>query len=417
MLRKLLLAAASKGLGSTISVVFTVLIARLLGAEGAGPVLFGLTVLTVGATTLRLGFDSLLVKQVGASGIDGAANIWVSRAILLTSLASTAPAVAGFIWAEEIAVRLFNAPEFTPVLGWIALSLPPLAIANLLGFAFQGLRLPMLSVIGQNLGYLSLALFGVCLWHFWLGLPLGAGQIARFLFCATVVTMLGLGLLWLHQPGARFIWRLRMTITEVRAAANLWLAMLMTLTVTWSGILIGGRFVSSEQIAFTAAAQRIAILVVFILLVVDLLVAPEFARSYARGDRDHLRRIAKRSTRGMALMGLPVVAALMLFSEQIMGVHGPEFSQAAPVLVIYALGQMINVCTGSVGQLLMMCDGERDYRLGQSVAAVLTVAATLLLAPAYGAVGIAVASALGIATQNVFSVVMVRRRLGFIPGF
>lgn len=417
MLRKLLLAAASKGAGSAISVVFTVLVARLLGAEGAGPVLFGITVLTVGAAALRLGFDSLLVKQVGAAGIGAMANTWVSRAILLSSLAAVAPALIGFFWAEQIATTLFNAPDFAPVLRWIALSLPLLAIANLIGFAFQGLRKPVLSVVGQNLGYLSLALLVVSLRHLWLEQPLGAEDIAQTLFLATELTALVLGVLWLRQPGARFIWQLRMRASEVRASANLWLAMLMTLTVTWSGILLGGRFVTSQEIAFTAAAQRIAVLVVFILLVTDLLVAPIYARSFARRDLEHLRQIARRSTRAMVLIGVPVVAGLILYAEQIMGLHGAEFAQAGPVLVIYVLGQLVNVCTGSVGQLLMMCDGEGDYRLGETVAAGLTVTATLLLAPGYGALGIAIASALGIATQNIFSYVMVRRRLGFYPGF
>ncbi|MEY8213179.1 MAG: MATE family efflux transporter, partial [Colwellia sp.] len=132
----------------------------------------------------------------------------------------------------------------------------------------------------------------------------------------------------------------------------------MSLAVQWSGVLIAAVFVSSTDIAYLSAAQRTAMLTSFVLLVVNMVVAPRYARLWQENKINEIQRLAKWSTRGMAMLAAPIVAAMIFLPEVIMGLFGAEFKVAGNLLAIMAIGQFINVATGSVGYLLNMSGHE-----------------------------------------------------------
>jgi O-antigen/teichoic acid export membrane protein len=148
-------------------------------------------------------------------------------------------------------------------------------------------------------------------------------------------------------------------------------------------------------------------------MAVNLVVAPRFAAMHKQGDLDGVRRVALTSVRLMLLAAAPVVTLMVCFPHWLMWLFGDEFVAGAPLLRILAIGQFINVATGSVGYLLMMTGHEKDMRNSLLVVAPCSILLSLWLIPLYGAVGAAVATALAIAGQNLLAVFWVRRRLGF----
>ena len=105
----------------------------------------------------------------------------------------------------------------------------------------------------------------------------------------------------------------------------------------------------------------------------------------------------------------------MLFPGWIMGLFGDGYEQGALLLSIMAVGQFINVATGSVGYLLNMSGHERDFRRVTFFAGPLTVILSVLLIQHYGVLGAAIATAVGLSVQNLGALLMVRKRLGFWP--
>ena len=95
-----------------------------------------------------------------------------------------------------------------------------------------------------------------------------------------------------------------------------------------------------------------------------------------------------------------------------MGIFGNSFKSGAFILVILALGQFINVITGSVGYLLMMSGNERLLRNNIIFIAVLNLTLNLLLIPKYGILGAAISTSVSLALQNIISMVIVKYRLG-----
>src|SRR3546814_5644809 len=128
---------------------------------------------------------------------------------------------------------------------------------------------------------------------------------------------------------------------------------------------------------------------------------------------DDLRKIAQTSVKMILVTAGPFVLILFVAAEWIMRLFGPEFSQGANLLRILAVGQLINAATGSVGYLLMMSGHERDMRNIALGVGPLAVILALVLTPRLGATGAATATAIAVATQNIFAVYLVKRRLGF----
>jgi O-antigen/teichoic acid export membrane protein len=245
--------------------------------------------------------------------------------------------------------------------------------------------------------------------------PLTASYAAGiYAVSAFFIGLLGF-ILWFKQEGVHY--KLG-TFSDKRmwsASSNLWAASCMTLLVQWSGVLVAGILITSQELAFLSAAQRAAMLTNFVLIVVNMVVAPRYAKLWQQNKRAEIKKLAKLSTRAMIAMVLPVILIFVVVPEWIMSFFGEGFERGSSLLLIMALGQFVNVATGSVGYLLTMSGHERDFRRVTLFAGPLTVILSYLLIMEYGALGAAIATAIGLSVQNIGALIMVRKRLGFWP--
>ncbi|MBO9483104.1 polysaccharide biosynthesis C-terminal domain-containing protein [Salinisphaera sp. G21_0] len=177
--------------------------------------------------------------------------------------------------------------------------------------------------------------------------------------------------------------------------------------------MVSGAYVPPEELAILAVAQRTAMLTSFVLMAVNLVVAPKFAGLYKQGKSEQLQRIALKATKLMVLFALPIVGFMLIFPEWLMWLFGEQYKSGANLLRILALGQFVNVMTGSVGYLLSMSGHERDLRNVVFISGPMAIILALVLTPLYGVTGAAVATAIALASQNLLAVGMVKRRLGF----
>ena len=246
------------------------------------------------------------------------------------------------------------------------------------------------------------------------GLGLNAVSVSNYYLVAAMFVCLLALILWHKQINGQ--WGGKLKDSELwHSSSNLWAATSMSLTVQWSGILMAGIFVSSSEIAFLSAAQRTAMLTSFVLMVVNMVVAPRYARLWQENKTQEIQQLAKWSTRGMIALALPLVAAMIFIPESIMGLFGDEFVVAGNLLAIMAVGQFINVATGSVGYLLTMSGHEKDFRRVTFFAGPLTVILSYFLIMEYSVLGAAIATAIGLSLQNLLAMAMVHKRLGFWP--
>ena len=158
-------------------------------------------------------------------------------------------------------------------------------------------------------------------------------------------------------------------------------------------------------------AQRTAMLTSFVLLAINLVVAPRFASMYSLGDFLGIRKLAISSVRLMIFFTLPIVLIILLFPHILMGFFGDEFISGTHLLQILVFGQIINVITGPVNNLLIMTGNESKMKKTMLISGSVVVLLNFILVPIYGVIGGAFATALAVCTQNIIAAWYVNRKL------
>ncbi len=410
---KTAVSAGVKASAAFIAFFMTASVTRIVGAEQAGLFLLAFSILSFSAVFFRLGLDNVLLRVLSAAK-DGPSFEVMSTGIIWSVLAASLFSILVFINAELIATKIFSKPSFAGVLSIMIWVLPCMVVFQLISVGFQASYKVITVIWFQNLGISTIFLltfFGAFLYID----ELNAVVIsAIYLFSGLIIFMLSISLWNKHINGR---WGdIRIKNSELwGSSSNLWAASSMVLLVQWSGILIAGVYATSAEVAYLSAAQRTATLTSFILIVVNMVVAPRYALLWQENKISEIKKLSRWSTRGMIVLALPLVAVMTFIPGPIMGLFGDEFLVAGNLLSIMAIGQFINVATGSVGYLLTMSGHEKDYRRVTFFAGPLTVILSYFLILEYGVLGAAIATAIGLSLQNLLALAMVRKRLGFWP--
>ncbi|MCA9106850.1 MAG: polysaccharide biosynthesis C-terminal domain-containing protein [Planctomycetales bacterium] len=171
-----------------------------------------------------------------------------------------------------------------------------------------------------------------------------------------------------------------------------------------------GWLVSPAESGVYGPASRFAGLVVFGLNAVNPILAPMLAAS--QHDRAECQRLAKRGARLSLLISTPLTLALVFFPRLFLGALPEAYSVGAIVLQILAVAQWVNAFCGSVGNILSMTGHHRDLARILLFSASMNIALNLLLIPAFGALGAAIATGTSIITWNILAWLAVKMRLG-----
>jgi O-antigen/teichoic acid export membrane protein len=415
----LLIKTATAGLvkcGAAVAgFALTAIIGRVLGADESGLFFLGFSLLAALSIFFRLGLDNVVLRAIGTESLSCDAQSKLNTGLVWIALVTVCFAFLAYSFAEVISAEIFNKPDFSVVLQYCTLALPAMAIFMLLSRAFQGLHRVVLTVVFQNLGISLLFIFSFTV-LFEVAPELLSAEAAAAIYAFSAVIILFVGLwLWFRQIEARFVFP-RIKNPEIwSASSNMWVASTMGLAVGYAGILVAGTYVESSELAYLVAAHRTAGLVSFVLVVVNMVLAPRYSRLWNECDVAAVRSLAKLSTRTLLALALPVVVLMSVFSELIMGIFGEGFEHGAQLLVVIAMGQLINVATGSVGILLNMTGHERDMRNVTMFSGPLTIVCAVWFTASWGVLGAAYATALGLSLQNLGALWMVRKRLGFWP--
>jgi O-antigen/teichoic acid export membrane protein len=293
----------------------------------------------------------------------------------------------------------------------MALAVIPAALLNLHAQALQGLKRIAESTLVGNIGIPLISLLGVVA----LAPRWGAVGVTWAYTLGTVLT-LGLGdWRWrraLHGVGG-VVPRFETAVLLQSSMPLFWVASFQ-LVISWASTVSLGLLASSADVAMFSAASRTALLITFVLMAVNSIAAPKFAALYQQGDLATLGEIARKSAKLMAVLASPVLAVFVLFPASVMSIFGSEFASGAKALSILAVGQFVNVVTGSVGWILIMCGYERLMRNIIALCAGFCVALNVLLVPRLGATGAAIATAVTLSVQMLIGAALVWHRLGVL---
>lgn len=107
--------------------------------------------------------------------------------------------------------------------------------------------------------------------------------------------------------------------------------------------------------------------------------------------------------------------SLLALADPLSRLFSPGDRELLPLVPILGAGQLINAATGLSGVMLNMSRAARFETRILSICTLVTLVAALWLGSARGAMGIAAASAGGLARRNLASYAMASRHLKSAP--
>ncbi len=407
-----LVALIIRTFGAGAAFIMSIVVSRYLGAEGAGYLFLGITVSTLIATLGRVGADLTVLKYIS---IHASKNEWPMIAAVLkillqwTYIPTLILSSLICCLSKPIAIHVFNKPEFQWPLFWTSLSIPFFAGYNVYGMALQAIKKILLSVSGLRvLTPIFLILFFLTL------TPKDANSSSFYYFLATVLNFI-INIYWWKKSTPEF----KETIIADKSmlwntSKEFWMVATMQQLVLWSGQFVAGIFINDPaQIAQLAVARNTASLITFVLQAVNNVSAPRFATMAEAGNMTELKNYAKKSTRLMTIIALPITVALCLFPKTILKLFGNGFEDGVYFLIIIAIGQFINVSTGSVAYLLSMSGYEKQLRNSRIISGMAAILLALVLTPIFGALGSAISTSMALIISNILALYLVKKHLGF----
>ncbi|HHX8439614.1 TPA: oligosaccharide flippase family protein [Vibrio diabolicus] len=407
--------AITRVLSALFAFLLTLIVSKASDASTSGQFFFLFNLVSLLAIVSQLGFDVSLVRY-NAIAFNNKETLQQShnyKTALYRSMAfcllSIAVLLVGFnLFPEQL--NQTQSPMYAITLGLFCI--PFLVLAQTNSRVLQACRKVVSSLFALQLGVSMLMVFFV------FGLDYIGQQNINNLMTALLLASMSVAVIssvnWLssgqYQTSA-FVPNKKM----IASAKQVWIGSIFTNVLQWGSLVIAGFFISTAELGLLAAAQRTSLLIGFVLITINFVVAPMFASLYKERQMIKLQSLSRLACR--ANVGLAIVPVIIctLFPEFVMRFFGEEFLAAAPLLVVLSLGQLVNVATGSVGFLLLMSGHERTMKYITISSGTISICLLIALCQTFGVIGAAWAMAIGMAIQNLAALYFVKRYLGFFP--
>lgn len=409
------LAFVLRGLGAGLAFLLNAVIARLLGAEGAGLYFLALSVTMIAAVIARLGLDNALLRFVSVhaskeewSLVRGVFSMGMRMAIISSAILT----LLCFVFAYWLSETIFNKPELGTPLRWMSLGIMSFSMMMLISECLKGLRSirnamlvsgVLYPLIGLAVVWPLITLFGV------------GGANAAYVFGTGGAAVAGL-LFWRRTMAGNAAPALTFPRDQLLASSRplFVMSVINSAVLVWAPLLLLGIWGTTEESGVFGAATRLAMLLTFFLTAVNTVVAPKFATLFHEGKVETLAHIARKSALYITLAASPIFMLFFVAGDWVMSVFGPGFETGGRVLAILTAGQAVNSLTGSVGFILTMSGRESDARNVSIFSGVMLLVLCLWLIPAYGMEGAAIATTATVAVSNLLLSWFVWRRMGIV---
>jgi len=406
---------ALKTIHGPLGLLVGIVLARILEPEGYGVYAFALSVAMLLGIPVQMGLPVLITRQVARYQY---AERWellrgllqrANQAVLVMSVLIIIIAALGGRWFTADMTEVQRA-----TLVWALVLLPLLALNNLRGAALRGLRRVVQGQLPEMFlqPIFLLVLVGIT-WLAWGDLT-PPGAMALYCGAAALSFLIGAGLLWRElPPDVKTSTPSYETSAWVQSVLPLSFLAGFKIINNQTDIFMLGLFATKDEVGHYRVALALAALVIFVLTALNTVIAPHITRLHSAGDMRRLQRLVTYNARMVLLAAVPIAGTLMLAGSPILALlFGEPYREAAMVLAILALGQIINAGMGSAGLILNMTGHERDTLKAVAIAATTNVLLNWILIPRFGAEGAAAATAISIIIWHTFLCAAVWWRLG-----
>lgn len=396
--------------GVGLTFLATVLITRALGIEGFGRYAFLFAIVSLASLPTQFGMPVLVVRETAKAAADGALD--QLRALLTWAhwfLLGSSILVVGaiLIWTQSARPEDFGAMAIACLL------VPLIALGALRGAILRGFGHDLLGQFPEHAIRPFLFVGGLVL-CMTLGLGLSVAQVFAVQAVATgLATGIGVVILWWRAPPLPKAARLPGQMSKWWKALFFMGATSGLVVINSSvDVIMLGAWSNDAEVGRYRLAATVAALFTLGLQTMNTFAMPYLSRHLHAKDWTALRNVVQRSAQlsfAFACAGFGVV--LLIGAPGLAWIFGAGFGTAFSVLLILAVGHLLNAFFGPVTDVLMMQGAERLVALVALLSTCTNVALNVALIPRYGAEGAAVAASAAIILSRVILFVMVWRRV------
>lgn len=404
-------------LGTALSgIAINFLLARLLTPEEMGSYFLTLSLVSIATIVAQLGLTQTVVRLVAESmGADRPGRARKSVLLVIRTAAFSGIIVAcllAFGVGQWIAERLFNSEIMSQVMGLAAVWVVIRTLQELVAEVYRGFHDIKLAVVfgGLTTSVLSM-LFFVVLWL----LQQGHGDLKQIIILSLGAglssVLISIALLW-NKLSSLPSSKDKVELSEIlRISWPLWITNLTLFMLIQADLWILGLFRSPEEVAVYGVASRIVALIGMPLVIVNSVVPPLISEMYSQGRIKDLENALRTMASMAGLLAIVVLVPFVIFGGAILAwLFGDYYEAGGIVLAILCVGQLANVWSGSCGQVLMLTGNQAIMMKITLLCGVTTVLVAWWLVRPYGGVGVAVAFSGGMFLQNLFMLLLAKRK-------
>jgi len=183
-------------------------------------------------------------------------------------------------------------------------------------------------------------------------------------------------------------------------------------TVIWIDVVLVGVILGSTQAGIYGSASRFVAAGVVVLTALRIVVAPRFSALLSLDRKAEVEELYAVTARWILLFGAPIYLLLAVFAPTVLGWLGPQFHSGVSSLVTLSIGSIVVLAAGNVQSLLLMAGRSALGALNKLVVVAFNVTANLVLIPIMGIEGAAVSWAGAMLLDTVLAAYQVRRATG-----
>ena len=399
--------------------VFKVYLARVLGAAALGIYALGMTVVGLLGVFNAFGLPQSAVRFVAAycaTGRTEQLRQFLGRGVFLLLLSNLGIAALLLLAGPWIAVRFYHTPALSKYFGLFALIMVLGVLATFLGQVLAGYQdVLRRTVITNFIGTPLMMLLTVLL--IMLGWGLRGYIFAQVASAIAICVLFTISVIRSTPAGGGFFSAMFSPLEkEVASFSALAFAMsLLGFLIAQSDKVLIGFYLNASEVGIYAIASALVAFIPIFLQSVNQIFSPVIADLHTRQEHAMLGRIFQTLTKWSFGLTLPLAAVMIMFAPALMRIFGRDFEIGWPVLVIGAIGELVNCGVGSVGYLLLMAGRQRELLKIQAVMAFVTVILGIVLIRKWGIFGAAVVAASTNLLSNLWCLCEVRVKLGLWP--
>ncbi|WP_269284491.1 lipopolysaccharide biosynthesis protein [Sinorhizobium psoraleae] len=394
--RTALIAFAIRIFSAAIALVSQIVLARLMGEFEYGVFVFVWVLAILFGNLSCLGLHTAVIRFLPEyQTADAVAEIrgltTVSRVFAL--LSATALATLGGIGLWFFADMIERYYLVALYLGLVAL--PMIALGDVMDGTARAHSWPFAAMSPTFIIRPLLILAFMVLATTAAGLPNTAKTAMIAALAATYVTTLGQFLAMTRRLRRRYV-RGPMKIELgpwLRLSVPIFLVDGFGFLLTNSDVVIVGLYLPPDDVAIYFAAAKTMALVHFVMFAVKAAAGPRFSEAMAAHDHRQLAEIATESAHWSFWPSLAMGGAVLLAGRFLLSLFGPAFTAGAPLMAILFAGILAKAFVGPVETLLTMAGRQKLCVILYATALAVNIALNLVLIPAFGLTGAALATA------------------------